>query len=47
MFTWWILLFLGIWALVEGLLKVTNLKFEQMNLIAGFSALILGILAII
>ena len=46
-FNRFILLLLGVWAFVFGLLQVSNLKIEAMTTFMGFSALILGIVCLI
>jgi len=42
-----VLICLGIWALITGILSVTNIKVEWGPTLAGFAALILGIVCLI
>lgn len=44
---WMILLLLGIWSIVTGILSVTNVRVEWASTIAGFAALILGLVCLI
>lgn len=41
-----ILVLLGVWALVTGIVSVTNLRVEWMGTVGGFAALILGVVCL-
>lgn len=45
--TRWIILSLGIWAIIVGLLGVSNVQVVWSGPISGFAALVCGILCII
>jgi len=42
-----ILILLGVWAIIFGILYVTNLKIEWSGQIMGFAALCLGVVCLI
>lgn len=42
-----IVLLLGVWAFLFGVLQVSNLKVEAMSTIMGYAALILGVVCIV
>jgi hypothetical protein len=43
----WIILSLGIWAIIVGLLGVTNIQIAWSGPLSGFAALVCGILCIV